>query len=245
MAHPHLNGYMKRSKPINDILIELKSHDESVRHGAVVRLTPMDSVSPLSDRQKEELQNALSMILQKDPSPRVRGGAALALDKCRSPEIKSLLVKTMLHAPAPMVRVMAAFSLSKYVQNDSSRELYSAFAQALNDKDWRVKSVAVRAFREGGLHAGWEVAKVLRPLLKHSKWLLRLQVAESLIDLEEVDNEVVSTLTQILRQHEREIYDLEQSTQEIARICEEEEGIPMEPFQPIKEKLEKAKRLLK
>lgn len=236
---------MKRSKLIDDILVEFKSHDESVRYGAVLRSTRMAFASTLSGKQKENLQNTLPIILKKDPSPRVRAGAALALRDLYSPEIQLFLVKTMLHDPDPMVRVMAAFSLSRYVRNDSSQELYSAFAQALNDKDWRVIAVAVKALREGGLHDGWEVARILYPLLRHSNWWLRLNVAEALIDLGVVDDEVVSTLTQLLRQHEREICDSERSTQEIARICEEEEGIPMEPFQPIKERLEQAKQLLK
>lgn len=234
---------MDRSKAIDDMLIELKSPDESARWTAVIRLAQKDS-KMLSNRQTEELQGALSSLLSKDVSSRVRAGAALALRGLQLSGMETVLLKVMLHDRDSQVRALAGFSLSIYVRDSSSKALYSAFVQALNDKDWRVVSVAVDALREGNLYNGWEISEALRPLLSHSNWWVRLSVSRILVDLEVVDNEVIHTLTQLLRQHGQEIYDLESAAQNISRICEKEEALS-KPFVPLKEKIEHAQRLLR
>lgn len=234
---------MERMTAVDDIVIELKSPDESARWKAVACLAQKDS-NMLSNRQKEELQAALSILLTKDVSSRVRAGAALAVRGLHLPGMETVLLKVMLHDRDPQVRALAGFSLSLYARTSSSTTLYSAFVQALNDIDWRVVSVAVDALREGNLSNGWDISEALRPLLSHSNWRVRLSVARTLVDMKAVDNEVIHTLTQLLREHRQEIYDLETAAQNISRVCEEEEALS-NPFVPLKEKIGDAQRLLK
>ncbi len=157
---------------INDLIAALEDSDEGVREAAAFAL---GELGPLA----ESATPALGKLLQNDPTPVARRGAACALGMIgRGAEEGGEVLRHALADRDPRVRQNAAWALGQLGRPAVAKSV-SELRKLLHDVDLLVRRDAVQSLAMGGEDAR-AAADDLLPLLQDEDPALRIRAATAL-----------------------------------------------------------------